>query len=70
MIDKGIYFTEKHLRPRRAEVLFYGARTGENGPRNKVYELLMVCSQIVYLPPLTLNGGGGKLRLALRKKEC
>ena len=39
-------------------------------PGTEVYHLLSLCSQIVYLPPLTLPDRGGKLRLALRKMEC
>ena len=39
-------------------------------PGTEVYHLLSLCSQIVYQPPLTLPDRGGKLRLALRKKEC
>ena len=38
--------------------------------KRKVQTLASVCSQIVYKHPLTLVFYGGKLALALRRKEC
>ena len=38
--------------------------------RGKVQKPAAVCLQIVYIHPLTMDCGGGKLALALREREC
>ena len=37
---------------------------------DSVFKSVAVCSQNVYIHPLTIGGRGGKLALALRKREC
>ena len=42
----------------------------EQTPKPKVQNSSALCLQFIYIHPLTLQGGGGKLLLALAEKEC
>jgi len=38
--------------------------------KSKIQNSSALCLQFIYIHPLTLQGGGGKLLLALKEKEC